>query len=77
MICNYFKVVDGNQQLARCLTCSNRISWGGKTAKNFNTMNMIDHLQKKHPVEYEENKKLRELKEQKDRRQPTMEETRA
>ena len=41
---------------------------------------MIDHLQKKHPVEYkdyEENKKLRELKEQKDRRQPTMEETRA
>ena len=80
MICDYFKVVDGNQQLARCLTCSNRISWGGKTAKNFNTMNMIDHLQKKHPVEYkdyEENKKLRELKEQKDRRQPTMEETRA
>ena len=41
---------------------------------------MIDHLQKKHPVEYkdfEEKKKIRDLKEQKDRCQPTMEETRA
>ena len=80
VIWDYFKVVDGNQQFTRCLTCSDRISRGGKTAKNFNTTNMIDHLQKKHPVEYkdyEEKKKLRELKEQKDRRQPTMEETRA
>jgi len=62
------------------LTCSDRISKGGKTVKNFNTTNMIDHLQKKHPVEYkdyEEKKKLRELKEQKDRWQPTMEETKA
>ena len=80
MIWDYFKVVDGNQQFTRCLTCSDRISRGGKTAKNFNTTNMIDHLQKKHPVEYkdyEEKKKPRELKEQKDRRQPTMEETQA
>ena len=44
---------------------------------------MIDHLQKKHPVEYkdyEERKKVKELKEQKDRHprgQPTIEETRA
>jgi len=80
MIWDYFKVVDGNQQFARCLTCSDRISRGGKTVKNFNTTNMIDHLQKKHPVEYkdyEEKKKLRELKEKKDRQQPIMEETQA
>ena len=80
VIWDYFKVVEGNQQFARCLECSNQISRGGKTAKNFNTTNMIDHLQKKHPVEfkdYEEKKKLEELKEWNDRWQPTMEETRA
>ena len=78
VIWDYFKVVDGNQQFARCLTCNDRISRGGKTAKNFNTTNMIDHLLKKYPVEhkdYEEKKKLRELNKQKDRQQPTMEET--
>ena len=49
-------------------------------AKKFNTTNMIDHLQKKYSVEYKDyegKKKLDELKEQNDRRQPTMEETRA
>ena len=83
VIWDYFKIVDNNEQFLRCLTCSVLISRGGKTAKNFNTTNMIDHLQKKHPVEYkdyEERKKVKQLKEQKDRRprgQPTMEETRA
>ena len=79
VIWDYYKVVDQDQWFARCLTCNTQISGGGKTAKSFNTTNMIDHLQKKHPVEYkdyEEKKKLRELKEQKERRQPTMEETR-
>ena len=49
-------------------------------AKKFNTTNMIQHLQKKYPVEYKDyegKKKLDELKEQNDRQQPTMEETRA
>ena len=80
MIWDYYKVVDQDQRFARCLTCNTRISRGGKTTKSFNTMNMIDHLQNKYPVEYrdyEEKKKLRELKEQKERQQPTMEETRA
>ena len=80
VVWDYYKIVDQDQQFARCLACNVRISRGGKTAKCFNTTNMIDHLQKKHPVEYkdyEEKKKLRQLKEQKDRRQPTMEETRA
>ena len=83
MIWNYFKIVDNNEQFSCCLTCSVLISRGGKTAKNFNTMNMIDHLQKKRLVEYkdyEERKKVKELKEQKDRRprgQPTMKETQA
>ena len=80
MIWDYFKVVEGNQQFARCLVCNNQISRGGKTAKKFDTTNMIDHLQKKYPVEYkdyEEKKKLEELKEQNDRQQLTTEETRA
>ena len=80
VVWDYYKIVDQDQQFARCLACNVRIPRGGKTAKCFNTTNMIDHLQKKHPVEYkdhEEKKKLRQLKEQKDRQQPTMEETRA
>ena len=63
VIWDYFKVVEGNQQFAHCLACSNRIFRGGKMAKNFNTANMIGHLQKKHPIEYkdyEEKKKLEE-----------------
>ena len=78
VIWDYFKVLDQDQQFACCLKCNNRFSRGGKTAKNFNTTNMIDHLQKKHPVEYkdfEEKKKIRYLKEQKDRCQHTMEKT--
>ena len=35
---------------------------------------MLDHLQKRHPVDYKEKKKLRELTEQKDRQKLTMEE---
>ena len=80
VIWDYYKVVDQDQWFACCLTCNNGISRRGKTAKSFNTTNIIDHLQKKHPVEYkdyEEKKKLSELKEQKERRQPTTEETRA
>ena len=70
VVWDYYKVLDQDQQFTRCLTCNVRISRGGKTAKCFNTTNMIGHLQKKHPVEYkefEEKKKLRQLKEQKDR----------
>ena len=79
VIWDYYKVVDQDQRFACCLKCNNRISRGGKTGTSFNTTNMIDHLQKKHPVEYKdykEKKKLRELKQQKERWQPTMEETR-
>ena len=78
VVWDYYKIVDQYQQFAHCLACNVQIPRGGKIAKCFNTANMIDHLQKKHPVEYKdhkEKKKLRQLKEQKDRRQPTMEET--
>ena len=61
VIWDYFKVVEGNQQFACCLACSNRISRGRKTAKNFNATNMIDHLQKKHPVEYKDNEEKKKL----------------
>ena len=91
IIWEYFTIVVGNEHFARCGTCGDRISRGGKTAKNFNTTNMRDHLQKKHPTEYrdyEEKKKVRELKEQKDKQstgsttgrttgQPTLVETQA
>ena len=56
MVWDYYKVVDQDQQFARCLACNVRILRGGKTAKCFNMMNMIDHLQKKHPVEYKDYK---------------------
>ena len=61
----YFTIVVGNEHFVRCGTCGDWISRGGKTPKNFNTTNMRDHLQKKHPTEYrdyEEKKKVRESK---------------
>ena len=54
VIWDYFKIVDNNEQFTRCLTCSVLISREGKMAKNFNTTNMIDYLQKKHSVEYKD-----------------------
>ena len=54
VIWDYYKVVDGNEHFASCQTCSERISRGGKTPKTYNTSNMIDHLQKKHPLIYED-----------------------
>ena len=70
VVWDYYKVVDQDLQFARCLTCNVQISRGGKTAKCSTRRIVIDHPQKKHPVEYkdyEEKKKLRQLKEQKDR----------
>ena len=67
------EVVDGNQQFTHCLTCNDRISRGGKTAKNFNTTNNYDRSSSEETpcrIDYEEKKKLRVLKKQKDRRQP-------
>ena len=45
-------------------------------AKWYNTTNMMDHHQKKHPVEYKVyEEKTKRVKKQKDRQQPTMKET--
>ena len=62
VIWDYYKVVDQDQRFACCLKCNNRISRGGKTGTSFNTTNMIDHLQKKHPVEYKKITKRKETK---------------
>ena len=39
--------------------------------KNFDTTNLIDHLKKKHPGDYEGKKKIRELKEKEKQKEQT------
>ena len=68
VIWNYFLVSERNENFSVCQLCNENVSRGGKTVKTFNTSNMIDHLRKKHPVDfrdYEEKKKLQELKQAK------------
>ena len=84
VIWDYYKVVDDNEHFTSCQTFNEQISRSGRTPKTYNTSNMIDHLQKKHPLiykDYEEKKKLRLLQEQptsgkKSKNQPTLMQTR-
>ena len=64
VIWNYFIVSERNERFAMCLLCQENVSQGGKTIKTFGTSTLIDHLKKKHPVDfkdYEEKKKVQEL----------------
>ena len=64
VIWNYFVVSERNERFAVFQLCRENVSRGGKTIKTFSTSNLIDHLKKKHPVDfkdYEEKKKVQEL----------------
>ena len=61
VIWDYFKVVDANEHFASCKTCSERILRGGRMSKTYNTSNMIDHIQKKHPLIYQDYEEKKEL----------------
>lgn len=66
IIWDYFKVSERNQHFAICQDCKNEVSRGGSTVKTFNTSNLINHLRREHPTDfkdYEEKKKVQELKE--------------
>ena len=66
IIWDYFKVSERNQCFAVCQQCKNKVSRGGSTVKTFNTSNLINHLRREHPTDfkdYEEKKKVQELKE--------------
>lgn len=60
----YFRLSEKEQRFAVCKICSSEISRGGQTTKNFNTTNLISHLQRKHGEAYNEylqmNKKRQE-----------------
>ena len=61
-----FSINDDSDKFASCAACKDCVSRGGSCGKSFNTTNFIDHLKKKHPsdyTDYEEKKKIRELKE--------------
>ena len=65
-IWDYFKVSVHNQRFAICQQCKNEVSRSGSTVKTFNTSNLINHLRREHPTDfkdYEEKKKVQELKE--------------
>ena len=66
VIWNYFKVSERNQRFAICQQCKNEVSCGGSTVKTFNTSNLINHLRREHAIDfndYEEKKKIQELRE--------------
>ena len=63
-IWNYFEIFADDERFCICNLCSERVSRGGKTAKTFNTTNLIEHIRKKHPndyKDYESKKKLQEI----------------
>ena len=66
IIWDYFKVSEHNEHFAICQHCKNEVSRGGSTVKTFNTSNLINHLRREYPTDfkdYEEKKKVQELKE--------------
>ena len=68
VIWDFFTVSEDSDKFASCSICKDLVSHGGSCVKSFNTTNLIDHLKKKHPgdyVDYEEKKKIRDLKEMK------------
>ena len=54
VIWNYFAILESNERFAVCQHCNEQVSRGGKTAKTFNTSNLIDHLRKNHPVDFKD-----------------------
>ncbi|CAI5678562.1 zinc finger BED domain-containing protein 4-like [Oreochromis niloticus] len=50
----YFKLKDEKSKTAECNLCDASVSRGGSSLGNFNTTNMIKHLQKHHAKEYAE-----------------------
>ena len=66
IIWDYLKVSECNQHFASCQQCKNEVSRGGSTVKTFNTSNLINNLKRENATvfkDYEEKKKIQELKE--------------
>ena len=71
VIRDYFSISEDSDKFASCTVCKDRVSRGGSCVKNFDTTNLIDHLKKKHPGDYEGKKKIRELKEKEKQKEQT------
>ena len=74
VIWDFFTVSEDSDKFASCSICKDLVSRGGSCVKSFNTTNLIDHLKKKHPgdyVDYEEKKKIRNLKEMEKKKERT------
>lgn len=74
LIWDYFSICEDSDRFACCTVCKDRVSRGGSSVKSFNTTNLIDHLKKKHSgdyTDYEEKKRIRELKEKEKRKEQT------
>ena len=72
VVWDFFTVRDYSDKFASCNTCKDSVSRGGSSAKSFNTTNLIDHIKKKHAEEYSqylEKKKIRDIKEQENRKE--------
>lgn len=56
-----FYSVAEDSRFAKCNTCKQEISRGGKTTKTFTTSNLVSHLKYKHKAEYDEYEKKKEV----------------
>ena len=61
VVWDYFSIREDSDKFAMCSICKDSVSRGGSSVKNFNITNLIDHLKKKHPddYDYKEKKQLK------------------
>ena len=69
VIWDFFTVSEDSDKFASCSICKDLVSRGGSCVKNFNTTNLIDHPGDY--VDYEEKKKIRDLKEMEKKKERT------
>ena len=53
-IWQYYEVQKDDENRAKCTLCNQSLSRGGGEKKNYGTSNLNRHLQRNHPVEYDE-----------------------
>ena len=53
VIWQFFTLAE-NTKFAKCKKCEHAVSRGGKTAKSYNTTNLVAHLKKNHSEEYQQ-----------------------
>lgn len=62
IIWSFYKLDNDNEHLVICNECKTQVSRGGKEKKNFNTSNLVQHLERHHPSTHKQYLKKQMLK---------------